>query len=38
MDNGGGLPVSLALVLVAAVISAFGFAAFVAFVVLRGMF
>ncbi len=38
MDNGGGLPVSLALVLVGAVVSAFGFAACVAFVVLRGMF
>ena len=38
MDNGGGLPISLALVLVAAVVSAFTFAALIAFVVLKGAF
>jgi hypothetical protein len=34
MDNGGGLPVSLGLVLLGVVISAFGFAGLVAFALL----
>jgi len=38
MDNGGGLPISLALILITVVFLVFTFAGMVAFLVLRAAF